>query len=509
MVKKNRMMRTFARTASKSMEKKIVDNAKKLMNDPFILLPEYSDSYSAKYFNKIKKKINKISKFKNDTKRLEKLSNKKDILGALAGALLIAHSEKAPYLGVLKYKTGEITYAQRSRSDKEKQAGIQNFDNPVLRLLCFKDIALKKNLHLYSWEDGFVSTGLKPHPPKEFINFILNQLDLYTTNDVITCKHLKPEKVEEIQNIDDNYLRIYWKSADLLIAFCEKCSKFKKNTLFDISKYMIESDVSKDFDIKVIGNNINVTDSNKQVTSYINEYLSGDLSDYDFIRKNIQKRHQAVEESNEKLFVLNGKSYADKVDDFINDLKPNEYERKGLELILRKIEEPVIFEDVTANKVLEKYWKDKGLSVLKEIIDNDKMAENFFLLDDSPSEILKQVFDYLERKKILSQLPIYSSLPPLANFVDNIARTYKTYGKKKAIANIKKRPDTPKGKSIAYAFLLYFEKAKDKKWQFSNIEIDFGESLREHVKKLLESKPENYDKYFKELLIYSGSSEKI
>jgi hypothetical protein len=69
-------------------------------------------------------------------------------------------------LGVLKYKTGDITYAQRGRSDKEIQAGIQHFDDPVLRLLCFKDLALKKNLHLYSWEDGFISTGLKGNPPK-------------------------------------------------------------------------------------------------------------------------------------------------------------------------------------------------------------------------------------------------------------------------------------------------------------------------------------------------------
>src|SRR4030042_3955260 len=171
MVKKIRTMRTFARTASKSMEKKIVDNAKELMDDPYILLPKYEDSYSTKYFGKIKKTFNKVKKFKNDTKKLEKLSNKKDISGALAGALLIAHSEKAPYLGVLKYSTGDITYAQRGRSDNEKQAGIQHFDDPLLRLLCFKDIALKKNLHFYSWNDGFVSTGFKPNPPKEFIEF--------------------------------------------------------------------------------------------------------------------------------------------------------------------------------------------------------------------------------------------------------------------------------------------------------------------------------------------------
>ncbi len=509
MAKKMRMMRTFARTASKSMEKKIVDNAKELMDDPYILLPDYDDNYSTKYFGKIKKTFNKVSKFKNDTKKLEKLSNKKDISGALAGALLIAHSEKAPYLGVLKYKTGDITYAQRGRSDKEKQAGIQHFDDPILRLLCFKDIALKKNLHLYSWDDGFVSTGLKPNPPKEFIEFILSQLDLKTNGNVTICNHLKLEKVKEKQNVDENYLRIHWKSADIIIGFCKNCSKSKKNTLFDISKYMIESDVSKDFDITVVGQAIKGAVSAEQDTSYIKEYLSGELTDYDFIKKNMQERHQAIKESTEKVFVLNGKSYADKVDDFINDLKPNEYERKGLELILEKIDEPVVFDDVTSNKVLEKYWKDHGLAAIKEIIDNEKMAENFYLLDDSPSDILKLVFNYNKRQKILSQLPVYDSLPPLANFVDNIVRTYKTYGEKKALGEIKKRPDTTKGKSIAYAFLLFFGKAEDKKWQFSSIEIEFGESLKEHVKNLLDSKPEDYHKCIQDLLMFSGSSEKI
>lgn len=509
MVKKIRTMRTFARTASKSMEKKIVDNAKELMENPFKFLPDYKDEYSTKYFGKLKKTLNKINKVKNDVNKLEKLSNRKDILGAISGVLLIAHSKKAPYLGVLKYKTGDITYAQRGRSDKEIQAGIQHFDDPVLRLLCFKDIALKKNIHLYSWDNGFISTGLKPYPPKEFSDFILGKLNLNASQNIITCKHLKPEIVKDKQNTDFDYLRIHWISADLIIGLCKSCSKSKKNTVFEISKYMIEANVSKDFEITVMEQAIKNFSNKEQTTINIQEYLSGELSDYDFISRNIKKRHQAVQDSDEKLFVLNGKSYGDDINSFVNDLKPKEYERRGLELILEKIDEPVILEDVTPNKVLEKYWKGNGLDVIKEIIDNDKMAENFYLLDDSPSEILKLVFSYIKRQKILSKLPKYDSLPPLANFVDNVTRTYKTYGEKMALSEIKKRPDTPKAKSIAYAFLLFFGKGEDKKWQFSNIEIEFGEALQEHVKKLLDSKPEDYNKYLQDLLMFSGSSEKI
>ena len=109
----------------------------------------------------------------------------------------------------------------------------------------------------------------------------------------------------------------------------------------------------------------------------------------------------------------------------------------------------------------------------------------------------------------MSQLPKYKTLPPLANFADHIARTYKTFGEKETLAEIKKRPDNPKGKSLSYAFLLVFEKGKDKKWKYSQIEIEYGEFLKKHAKKFLDSSPKKYHKTLQELLTASGSSENI
>jgi len=103
MVKKMRRMRTFARTASKSMEKQLVENAKQLKKDPYLILPDYDDKFSEVLFKKIKKNIEKVERFKDDSAKLEKLSKKKNLAGALAGTLLIAHSEKAPYLAVAKF----------------------------------------------------------------------------------------------------------------------------------------------------------------------------------------------------------------------------------------------------------------------------------------------------------------------------------------------------------------------------------------------------------------------
>jgi hypothetical protein len=509
MAKKFRRMRTFARTAAKSMEKRLVENAKKLKEDPYLILPDYEDNYSSRNFDKIKRSLDKVSRFSDDPKKLEKLSYKRGLDGALAGSILIAHSEKAPYLAVAKYPTGDIPYAQRGRADKEKLIAVQHFDNPVLRLLGIKDIALKRRLHVYSWDEGFVSTGLDADPPEEFVSFLVKKTGFSYKNGVAICGDLKPEVVKNKEFTKKNYLRIHWKSADVIVAVCEDCAKSKKNTLFQMTKYLVEPDLSTDFEIEVMGQVVKQKDQGPGETQDIDKYLSGELTDYEFITTNMKQREQSLRDSDEKVLILDGVSYGANTEEFIKALKPNKYEAEGLQLILEEVDEPVVFDNATPNKVLESYWKDYGLDAIISIIDDEDMAKKFFSLDDTPSDIFQLVFNYKERQKILSQLPRYKNLPPLAKFVDNIARTYKTFGVKEALSEIKRRPDNPKGKSLAFAFLLVFGKGKDKKWQYSPVEIEYGEFLKDYAKKLLESKPEKYHKALQELLTTSGSSENI
>jgi hypothetical protein len=237
--------------------------------------------------------------------------------------------------------------------------------------------------------------------------------------------------------------------------------------------------------------------------------LSGGITDIEFIKKNIKFQEESIKDSEKKLLVLNNVSYGKDVDAFIDALKPNKYEEEALKFILTQVNEPVVLNDVTPCKVLEHFWKNYGLNFINSIIEENEMAKKFFLLEDSPSDILDLIYSYKERQQILSKLPKYKDLPYLAGFIDNVVRVYKTFGEKEAIVEIKKRPDDPKGKSVAYAFLLVFGKAEDKKWQYSQVEIEYGEFLKVYAKKLIDSKPEDYHKTFKELLAASGSSENI
>ena len=510
MVKKIRRMRTFARTASKSMEKNLVENAKKLKKTPYLILPEYNDNYSKKHFDKIKKSLDKVHRFSDDTKKLEKLSKKRGLDGALAGTLLIAHSEKAPYLAVAKFPIGDITYAKRGKAEVEKLIAVQHFDDPVLRLMGIKDIALKKRLHVYSWDDGFLSTGIEAKPPKDFISFIKQQVDFTTKSGTTTCEHLDVENVKKAETLKKNYLRIHWKSADTIFALCDYCARSTKNTIFNISKYLIEPDMSNDFSINVVGQVIKHEKTGmEEQTSHLDEYLSGGLTDYEFIRKNMDKREESLKQSSEKRLILDGVSYGSDIDRFIEALKPNKFEREGLEYILNQVEEPLVVNNATPNKILERYWKTHGLDAIDSIIDDKNMSEKFFALDETPSNVLETVFKYKERQQILSQLPRYKSLPPLAKFADHVAKTYKTFGEKETLSEIKNRPDNPKGRSLAYAFLLVFKKGEDKKWQYSQVEVEYGEFLKQYAKKLLDSQPKEYHKALQELLTASGASENI
>ena len=510
MSKKMRRVRTFARTATKSQEKNLIDNAKKLREDPYVILPKCTDDSYEKYFIKIRKRIEKIHRFKDDEEKLEKLSNKKGLEGALAGTFILAISEKAPYLGVFKFPTGDVTYAQRGKAEKEKLIAVQHFNEPVLRLLGITDIAFKKKLHVYSWDKEFICSGQTAHPPKEFVDFTIDKLGFSYKNNICFCSHVDPGKVKEKKFLKKYYLRIKWKSAGIVIAICTDCAKSTKNTMFNISKNMLTPDLSEDFEIDVVAEVIKQKDStDQQETLHLEEYLSGKLTDQEFINKNVKSQEEQVKQSDEKILVLNGVSYGSDVGGFIDKLKPKKYERDALEYMLEKIDEPLVVSDVTSNRVLEMYWEAYAKDFIKSIVDDKKMADSFFKLDDTPSNILAMVVEYKDRQKVLSQLPNFESLPPLATFADNIARTYRTFGKKNALGEIKKRPDTPKGRSVAYAFLLVFEKGKDTKWKYSKDEIEYGEFLTQYAKYLIDVEPKKYTKTLQDLLTACGSNEKI
>ncbi len=509
MAKKERPAKGFARSAPKSQEKYLIDNAKRLRDDPYLVLPT-GTADNMKYFQKLRRQLKKIQQFRDDEEKLEKLANKKGLDGALAGTLLLAISEKAPFLAALTFPTGEVTYAQRGKADREKLIAVQHFDDPVYRLRGIRDLVYKKKLHVYSWDGGYVCTGREASPPTEFIRFITSKLNFPATDHVVTCPHVPTKTAKDNEYLLLNYLRIDWKPAHTIVAVCENCAKNTKNTMFTISKYMLQRNLSEEFSIEVktqVGKHSDRSPSEK--TKLLQQYLDGTLTDSEYVKQSAKSHEASVKAGEEKILVLDGVSYGTDVEGFITALRPTPYEREALTFILEKTTEPLIVSKTTPNKILERYWQQYGKDYLTSVIDDPTMAESLFQLEDAPSTIITHAFEYKQRKTILANLPQFSSLPPLASFADCVARTYKTFGEKNALAEIRKHPDTPKGKSIAYAFLLVLEKASDARWQYSKEEIEYGEFLMPYTKKLLAAESSEYHTALQDLLNASGSSETL
>ena len=502
--------KSIVRTASKSMEKHIVSSAERLYDNPFLVLPTARDAVSQKRFKKISSQLSKIDQYKDDLKKLERLAKKRSLPGAVAGTLLIAHSKKAPYLAAAQFSSESVMYAQRGSAAREDLIAAQHTDNPFFRLFGIREIALKHGLHIYSWDTGFISTGLDANPPKEFIAFILQSFKYTIQKNKVYCSHLSDTIISEKKITDTPYLHVYWKSADITFGICEHCASKKDNLIFTITKYLIEPDVRGDFDVSIIGEVIKTGEKqSKYETVSLEQYFSGKLSDYDIIKQNMSKRVETLRTSETVQYVLDGTSFGDDVDSFIDALHPNDFERSALQFFLQDSPKSVVVNDATPNSVMELFWKESGKKFLQSILDDEETIDQLISLQEAPSVIVKTAFELSQRRRVIQQLPQYKDLPKVAHFADKLARIYRTEGVEKMISAVKQRPDTPQGRAMAYAFLHAVGKAEDKKWKFSKVEIESGEFLKPYVDRLLKEKPEAYHAAFKELLVASGSSASL
>ena len=504
-----KLRKSIVRNASKSMEKKTVAQAKKLFENPFLVLPSFEDKDSKKAFKKTKKQLTKVNKSKNDVKKLEKISKKRNLAGAVAGTLLIAHAEKAPFLAAASMPNAQITYAQRGNASKEQLIAVQYVTDPFLRVLGIRDIALKNDIYIYSWDDGFLSTGKENNPPHDFVSFVIKKAGLEHNNGFASCSHLSSSVLKEKKAVVDPYIHIYWKSAQLTLGVCQQCAQKKENTLFSMTKYLIAPDIADDFDVFIVGELIKDSEETNVSSFFVDDYFTGKLSDEQLIEKNMKQRMRDLKELNKKMFVLDSVSFGEDKDTFIEALHPNEAEAFALSFILDRVNHPVVVKNATPNSVLNLFWDEYVEELLSSIIDDDHIVEELANLQDTPASIVKTALTFKKRRKILENLPRYKKLPMLADFADHLTRVYKTRGKNRVLTELKDIPDSTKAKAMSYGFLLALDEAKDKKWKFSTVEIESGEFLQPYIEQLLQATANQYHEALQQLLTASGHSEDL
>lgn len=518
-------IRTGARTASKVQEKDLIRKAKRLKKDPELVVPKCVN-HSRCYFDIIRKQVRRIQMFADDEQMLKRLSGKGDLLArAYAATLLLAIEGKAPYLAPFKTPFGTVPFAFRGKTKKEKLVAVQYFDEPKWAIMGVIDIVRKKKLHVYSTKEGLVCTGRVPDPPTDFVKQTIGGLSpkLKSKKGVYTCPHLEPDKVQDSEQKGVPYLDITWDSADTEIAICERCaSKSKEHTLGILTQRIADRKVTEDFDVRVIAQPIcadkckdcEIEKSPELSSELLSKYQLGEISDADLISKHLDAVRDGFKYTGKRIYIMDNRCYGSNLKAFVKALNPTTIERKALWVVLNKADESVIFDKATPSKILGYYWQDFGKSAVFAITHDNKLTKTIFKKFDinktKASEILKEADVAIKKKTIISLLPTYTKLPSIAQFADNIARTYMTKGAEESVRAIDKyKGGDTKIKAVAYAFLLALKRGEGKKWQYTQTEHDFAQYLKDAAIKLLESEPMEYHETLQNLLSATGSTEKI
>jgi hypothetical protein len=517
-------IRTGARTAAKVQEKELISKAKKMKKNPGLIIPKCEHEGRCP-LDKVRRQIFRVQNFADDEKRLTKLAGSGDQLArAYAATLLLAQSEKAPYLAVYRTPFGEIAFAQRGKVKKEKLIGVQHYDKPKWRFFSLMDLATKKGIHIYFTSSGLVCKGREEAPPENFVKEMIGQLkyQMKKESDIYTCDHILPRDIKDGTISSHSYLLVHWKGAKKKIAVCSKCSSKKVNIVASITQNMAVPKPESQFSIDVI-TNINcqveckecAIEKHMDIDEQIKKaYIDGTLSDYGLIEKHLIGFEEFLKEGEKEVYIMDEECFGDDMKAFIDALNPADYEREGLEVILKKVKDPVVVTKATPNKVLGMFWGQYGKDAITALVGDEKTAASLFEKADisksSPSQILKEARVISRERDIISALPEYQGLPPIAKFADNIARVYMTQGKEDALRAIEhyKGGDT-RIKSVAYSFLLALGQGASKKWQYTKTEIDFAQFLKEPASKLLSSKPGDYHNNLQGLLSATGSTKKL
>jgi len=519
----NIKIRSGARASTKAQEKALIEKGDKLLKNPDLAFPSCDGSCWFCLFKGGRRSLDKVRKFAENEKMLERLAESgNDFSKAYAALLLLRKQGKVPYLFAVKSPFGEIAYAIRGNVKKERLIGMQHYDHPKARLIAVMDIVRDRKLHIYSFEDRMVCTGRHGTPPPGFLDYVVSQLktDLEKHGGDHLCHHLK-EAAGRKGFGSVPKLEIEWIPAGAKLQFCERCARPGENTLLTMLTFMAIPNPRAEFSFHAQGGfecigkceacRIPDTDMDKETAE---KYLHGELDDKKLIDLQTMKGIVKIRDGQTRIYLLGRKCYGKDLKRFIDAMNPNEEERVGLETILRRVKGPVIVEGETAAVMLESFWQEHGEAAMEAVCGDKEVAceliEKYEGTKMGPSQLLKEAIACVKQKEIIARLPVYAKLPAVARFADEMARIYFTRGKEDTARAIEKyTTEDSSVKSTAFALLLAMGIEANKSWQYMIHEVEFADYLRPAAEKFIRSTPEDYHRNLQALLSATGSTEVI
>lgn len=532
--KKNYKVRTSARTASKGLEKELKKKAKRLAKDPTLILPKCTRDVP--YFKKLEKKLRDVQGYKDDKSKLTKYSKKGDrLVRAYAGTLILLHEDKISYLAVLRSPFGDVGYALRGQTDKEKLVGVQNYDDPRLKMMAFLKEVKKKKLFLFITDDELICTGKDPTPPKEVIEQLPDRIkgEMRRSINILHSPDIDPSNVQKGKPAKEPYLVINWEPADIYIAKSLTSSRQNEdNTFATCAQYMASAKMTQYFSVETFvrpyceaGKDCpcNPPPKKEEKLSFLerlgkvkppsNEeiYLEGRLMDHRLIEKDRDEYHERLEEVGDTVYIVGNICYGKDKTKLIDSLDTTPDEREVFRIFLDIHEGPIISPETSVNRIMAPYWEEMGKSLLERILKDKETASGIYnkypVPRYQPMTVVEEGRYLLAEKRIRDKLPEPKNPPPMIEFAYECAIAYLARGKEGASKVLKDFPgDDIKLKAAKYAFVEHLDLSKTSGWSYTTHEVGYAQGMDKIVGKIVSEDPESFKNGLKELWKATGST---
>lgn len=495
----------------------LLDRGKVLRGTVEPLLPKLTKDCPTDRFDRLREELEEVRAVRDEEDRLDRFARRGDPLArAFAGLLKFYLKPEAIIVATFPLPNGGIPYAPLARTDAEAEVAVQHSDDPARLLIGYLDWT-RKGYHFFASNDRLWCTGRTSEPPPEFRSAKLAELPYRFMPDSerrrYSCAHLAENEARP-------FLEVGWAGADTRFRVCDRCAKPDRHLLSSLSDGIAVPDPGIEFPVTA-SLNVRCRAGPECVHAHLPDlprglrqtYEKGRLGDADLLREYLAELRPRIERAGRPTLVVIGTCFGSDLEGFLNELHPTAVERRALEAALRETPGYFSIDRATAGQALEQLWPTHAETIIRSIVEDSAEAEK--LIDDlrrAPTgrvaEILKRVQRHQEEREVLTSLPRYHGLSPQAEYVDRVARAYRTQGEsgaERAVLEYLPREGNVRG--LAFALLLALGRADRQTWQFSETEQKFGAFLMEAARGTLTAPPDGYHDALSRLFLAAGVAE--
>ena len=510
---KNRRRRLRVRgikQASKEIQKRLESNLDALIEDPEVFMPDIVGEIGKISFFGSKdpmaltlRDVGTVSSKRNDVKWLRNRMSKRGGDGvsmALAGSLLAASEEDLSTVSVFKSPLyGNASYLKRGNGKPGHLVGIQNFTHTRLRLLVWDDHA-KSGQYFFSWDGGFVCTGMNPEAPAEWIKWALDNSSVELSGE--RCRWtvgLDEESVKEGLHTEQGWLKLTFSDGTDVGLSQTSLSRTAEPLAQSIAMAMMPPNkLGEVCDAEWVWRPSGWPEERalpeqgkERLKEVLDAWLRMSLEDATLARSCRASILNSIEDG----FVVGSSWFAgDDQPGFLEHMSGTEDERRALACILDsleggvhvrsdgvvlEIEDSVVrLEDSSCHPVLVSLWPEHGLTVLEKLFglsgeDAEKAHTRQAKRKQGFGAFLRELGDSLSTAKRLDRLPWDSAaLPSPLSFADSLVRKAADDG----VASTVSMARSGRGieSAMGWAWLIVHERTESDAWRFDEESRDKG-----------------------------------